>query len=228
MIVGKGLIASLFTAHDRENTIFFASGVSNSLETRVEEFLREENLIKSTITENADKIFVYFSTCSIYDSSKTGSDYVLHKLKMEQLIKKSCNQFLILRVSNAVGKGGNPNLLMNYIVRAVNNDETINVHTQATRNLIDVDDIRNVTFDLLKNKSFNKIINVAYHKNYSILEILEIVEKFYDKKINSNLLKSGSGYDINIPDIESYFIENNLINKENYLLEILKKYYAVM
>lgn len=228
MIVGKGLIASLFTSHDRENTIFFASGVSNSLETRVEEFLREENLIKTTITENTDKIFVYFSTCSIYDSSKTGSDYVLHKLKMEQLIKKSCKQFLILRVSNAVGKGGNPNLLMNYIVRAVKNDETINVHTKATRNLIDVDDIRNVTFDLLKNQSFNKIINVAYLKNYSILEILEIVEKFYDKKINSNLLKSGSGYDINIPDIESYFNENNLINKENYLLEILKKYYPLI
>lgn len=228
MIVGKGLIASLFTAHDRENTIFFASGVSNSLETRIEEFLREENLIKNTITENSDKIFVYFSTCSIYDSSKTGSDYVLHKLKMEQLIKKSCNQFLILRVSNAVGKGGNPNLLMNYIVRAVKNDETINVHTKATRNLIDVDDIRNVTFDLLKNQSLNKIINVAYLKNYSIIEILEIVEKFYDKKIKSNLLKSGSGYDINIPDIESYFNENNLIDKETYLLGILKKYYAEM
>lgn len=228
MIVGRGLIASLFTAHDRENTIFFASGVSNSLETRIEEFLREENLIKNTITENSDKIFVYFSTCSIYDSSKTGSDYVLHKLKMEQLIKKSCNQFLILRVSNAVGKGGNPNLLMNYIVKAVKNDETINVHTKATRNLIDVDDIRNVTFDLLKNQSLNKIINVAYLKNYSIIEILEIVEKFYDKKIKSNLLKSGSGYDINIPDIESYFNENNLIDKETYLLGILKKYYAVM
>ncbi|MBD3903832.1 sugar nucleotide-binding protein [Chryseobacterium sp. Ch-15] len=228
MIVGKGLIASLFIANDRENTVFFASGVSNSLETRVEEFLREENLIKNTITENPDKIFVYFSTCSIYDSSKTGSDYVLHKLKMEQLIKKSCKQFLILRVSNAVGKGGNPNLLMNYIVRAVKNDETINVHTKATRNLIDVDDIRHVTFDLLKNQSLNKIINVAYLKNYSIVEILEIVEKFYDKKINSNLLKSGSGYDINIPDIESYFTENNLINKETYLLGILKKYYAVM
>ncbi|MBW3520789.1 NAD(P)-dependent oxidoreductase [Chryseobacterium sp. NKUCC03_KSP] len=228
MIVGGGLIASLFTADDRESTIFFASGVSNSLETRVEEFLREEDLIKRTITENPDKTFVYFSTCSIYDSSKTGSDYVLHKLKMEQMIKRSCDQFLILRVSNAVGKGGNPNLLMNYIVRAVKNNETINVHTKATRNLIDVDDIRNVTFDLLKNGSLNKIINVAYLKNYSIIEILEIVEKFYDKKIKSNLLKSGSGYDINIPDIESYFTENNLINKEAYLLGILKKYYAVM
>ncbi len=225
MIVGNGLIASLFVDNDDENVIFFASGVSNSLETRVEEFLREENLIKNTISENTDKVFIYFSTCSIYDSSKTGSDYVLHKLKMEQLIKKSCPQFLILRVSNAVGKGGNPNLLMNYIVKAVKNDETINVHTQATRNLIDVDDIRNVTFDLLKQQSLNKIINVAYSKNYSILEILEIVEKFYNKKVNINLLKSGSGYDINIPEIEQYFIETNQAGKEIYLYNILQKYF---
>lgn len=225
MIVGNGLIASLFVDNDDENVIFFASGVSNSLETRVEEFLREENLIKNTISENTDKVFVYFSTCSIYDSSKTGSDYVLHKLKMEQLIKKSCPRFLILRVSNAVGKGGNPNLLMNYIVKAVKNDETINVHTQATRNLIDVDDIRNVTFDLLKQQSLNKIINVAYSKNYSILEILEIVEKFYNKKVNINLLKSGSGYDINIPEIEQYFIETNQVGKEIYLYNILQKHF---
>ncbi|SUX46934.1 NAD-dependent epimerase/dehydratase family protein [Chryseobacterium indoltheticum] len=225
MIVGNGLIASLFVDNDDENVIFFASGVSNSLETRVEEFLREENLIKNTISENTDKVFVYFSTCSIYDSSKTGSDYVLHKLKMEQLIKKSCPQFLILRVSNAVGKGGNPNLLMNYIVKAVKNDETINVHTQATRNLIDVDDIRNVTFDLLKQQSLNKIINVAYSKNYSILEIVEVVEKFYHKKININLLKSGSGYDINIPEIEQYFIEINQVGKDIYLYNILQKHF---
>lgn len=225
MIVGRGLIASIFKDSDRENTIFFASGVSNSLETRPEQFLREENLINDTITKNQDKVFVYFSTCSIYDSSKTGSDYVLHKLKMEQLIKNSCNQFLILRVSNAVGNGGNPNLLMNYIVRAVKNNETINVHTKATRNLIDVDDIRNITFDILESRLLNRIVNVAYIRNYSVIEILEIVERFYNKKVNTNLIKSGSGYDINAPEIEQYFIENNQVNKELYLYNILQKYF---
>ncbi|MFL9834767.1 NAD-dependent epimerase/dehydratase family protein [Chryseobacterium terrae] len=225
MIIGKGLIASLFTDYDRENIVFFASGVSNSLENRPEEFLREENLIIETIKENKDKIFIYFSTCSIYDSSKTGSDYVLHKLKMEQLIKNSCKQFLILRVSNAVGKGGNPNLLMNYIVRAVKNNETINVHTKATRNLIDVEDIKNITFNLIDSKSLNKIVNVAYVKNYSIIEILEIIEKFYGKKVDINLIRSGSGYNIDIPDIENYFIENNQVNKELYLYNILQKYF---
>lgn len=225
MIVGKGLIASLFLNSDRENTIFFASGVSNSLEIRPEEFLREETLIKNTISTYPDKIFVYFSTCSIYDSSKTGSAYVLHKLKMEQIVKNSCKNFLILRVSNAVGKGGNPNLLMNYILRAVKNNETINVHTKATRNLIDADDVKNITFDLLDKNDLNKIINVAYIQNYSIIEILEITERYYNIKLNINLIKSGSGYDINVPDVEEYFIKNNLAQQELYIQNILHKYY---
>lgn len=226
MIIGRGLIASLFLDDDRDDIIFFASGVSNSLETRVEEFLREENLIKKTIAENPEKTFVYFSTCSIYDSSKTGSDYVLHKLKMEQLIKNNHNQFLILRVSNAVGKGGNPNLLMNYLVRSIKNNETINVHTKATRNLIDAADVKQITFDLIEKYDFNKIVNLAYMQNYSIIEILEIIEDFYNIKLDLNLIKNGSGYDINIPDIEDYFRINNLTNKESYLYKILEKYYS--
>lgn len=225
MIVGRGLIASLFTNCDREDTVFFASGVSNSLETRPEEFNREENLIKQTIAENPDKVLVYFSTCSIYDSSKTESNYVLHKLKMEQIVKNLSKNFLILRVSNAVGKGGNPNLLMNYIVNAVKNNETINVHTKATRNLIDVEDVKNITFKFLDNKIFKSIINVAYLHNYSIIEILELIEELYNKKANINLIKSGSGYEVSIPIVEKYFIENNLHDKKWYLRRLLKKYY---
>ncbi len=225
MIVGKGLIASLFFENDREDVIFFASGVSNSMETRKEEFLREENLIRKTISEHPDKIFIYYSTCSIYDSSKTGSHYVLHKLKMEQIIKNNCEKYFILRVSNVVGNGGNPNLLMNYLIRSVYNQETINVHTKATRNLIDAEDVKNISFRLLEKADFNKIINVAYLYNYTIIEILEIIERFYDIKLNLNLIKSGSRYDINVPEIEHYFKENTLMDKEIYLKRILEKYY---
>ena len=226
MIIGRGLIASLFIDEDRDDIIFFASGVSNSLEDNPQEFLREENLIKKTMEENPDKLFIYFSTCSIYDSSKTGSDYVLHKLKMEQLIKNSCKKYLILRVSNAVGNGGNPNLLMNYLIRSIKNNETINVHTKATRNLIDAEDIKNITFQLIEKSELNKIVNVAYVQNYTIIEILEIIERFYNTNINLNLIKSGSGYDINIPDVEDYFRINDLNDKESYLCGILEKYYS--
>ena len=226
MIIGNGLIASLFTDCDQENIIFFASGVSNSLENKKEEFLREENLIRKTIAENPIKVFIYFSTCSIYDSSKAESQYVLHKLKMEQIITQLCSQYLILRLSNAVGNGGNPNLLMNYLVRSVKNNEIINVHTKATRNLIDVEDIKNITNQLIDKQYFNKIINIAYPENYTIIEILEIMEKFYRTKLYLNLVKSGSGYGIDTHDVESYFIQHALTNKEAYLHKILEKYYS--
>lgn len=225
MIIGNGLIASLFKDSDKEDIIFFASGVSNSSETNPEQFQREENLIFNTLIHGQDKLFMYFSTCSIYDSSKTNSPYVLHKLRMEELVKSNTNHYLILRVSNAVGNGGNPNLLMNYLARSVKNGETINVHTKATRNLIDAEDVKNITHNLLAKKQFNKIINIAYLQNYSIIEILEILEHHYQKKLDLNLIKSGSGYEINTPETENYFHENGLENKESYLCKILEKYY---
>lgn len=165
MIVGNGLIANLFKNDDRENVVFFASGVSNSLETEKSAFLREENLLRKHLTENPEKIFIYFSTCSIYDSSKNASLYVNHKLKMERLVEDLAPKYLILRVSNAVGKGGNPNLLMNYLVNSVKEEKIINVHTLATRNLIDADDIKNITLELIDQGRLNQIINVAYLEN---------------------------------------------------------------
>lgn len=225
MIVGNGLIANLFKNEDRENVVFFASGVSNSLETDKSAFLREENLIRKTIKENPNKIFIYFSTCSIYDSSKNGSSYVNHKLKMERLVEELAKKYVILRVSNAVGKGGNPNLLMNYLVNSVKEEKIINVHTLATRNLIDADDIKNITLELIDQGRLNQIINVAYLENFSTLEILEILEKFFSKNAKTELHKSGQTYKISIPEVEQYFIKHQLTNKENYLLRILERYY---
>ena len=225
MIVGNGLIANLFRENDRENVVFFASGVSNSLETDKSAFLREENLIRNTIKENPNKIFIYFSTCSIYDSSKNGSSYVNHKLKMEQIVEELANQFLILRVSNAVGKGGNPNLLMNYLVNAFHQEKEITVHTLATRNLIDADDIKNITLKFINENSFNKIINVAYLENFSTIQILEILEKHFNKTAKTSLVKSGQSYLISIPEAEAYFAENKFTEKKEYLLRIIKRYY---
>jgi len=225
MIIGKGLIASLFVNEDHDNIIFFASGVSNSSETDRRQFEREENLISDTLSSNPDQLFVYFSTCSIYDSSKTNSLYVLHKLKMEEIIKTKTKNYLILRVSNAVGKGGNPNLLINYIVKSVLENKQINVHTKATRNIIDAEDIKKLTLELVESKAYNRIVNIAYPYNFSIIEILEVIERYYNKKLDLNLIKSGESYNISITDIEDYFTTNQLMNKENYLINLLKKYY---
>lgn len=225
MIIGNGLIAKSLQKIDSENVLFFASGVSNSLETRDLEFEREYALLKSNLENNPEKIFVYFSTCSIYDSSKNNSHYVLHKLKLEQIIADLSDSYYILRVSNAVGKGGNPNLLTNYLVREIENNAKITVHTKATRNLIDVSDVSAITKDIIENFTSNQIINLAYLQNFSIIEITETISDVLKTEPLLHLQNEGSGYEIEVSKIEHYFKENNLTDKKQYLRNLISKYY---
>lgn len=225
MIIGNGLIAKAFKNSDSDSVVFFASGVSNSLETDESQFRREENLIRKTIQENPGKTFVYFSTCSIYDSSKNASPYVNHKLNMEHLVSVECENYLIARASNAVGNGGNQNTLTNYFVHSIQNQKPINVHIHATRNLIDVEDIVNIVLEILESGNLNRIVNVAYLSNYSPMEIISAVEKHLNKKAILNLSEKGQSYSVDIPEVESYFERNNLWNKDNYLKNMLEKYY---
>lgn len=222
MIIGKGLIASQFLEYDQEDVVFFASGVSNSSETRKGEFLREQNLVEDTLASNPEKLFVYFSTCSIYDSSKYNSLYVLHKLHIEEIIKQKAKHFLILRVSNAVGRGGNPNLLMNYLSRQILNDQELVVHQHATRNLIDVEDVKNITMKYIASKYWNKIINIAYKENFNIPEIIEVFEQILNKKANKNIENKGEHYSIDVHELDYEF---ELTSKECYLKNIIDKYY---
>ena len=101
MLIGKGLIASQFKKYEDDNDIIiFASGVSNSQEIDLNKFDKEFNLIKKYIS--CDCLFVYFSTCSIYDKSLIDSKYVKHKLKVEEFIKENFKYFLILYISVSI------------------------------------------------------------------------------------------------------------------------------
>jgi len=222
MIIGNGLIANAFRDADREDVVFFASGVSNSLETKAENFLREENLVKETIQKFTDKLFVYFSTCSIYDSSKNESPYVNHKLNMEHLIATNCPHYIIARVSNAVGNGGNPNLLMNYIHRSIQNGDKITIHKNAKRNLIDVEDLKNILIHIIEKEERNKIYNLAYLDNFSITDIVSTFERVLGKEAIKETLDMGESYSIDVHLIESCFKERKT---EVYLENLVQKYY---
>ncbi len=223
MIIGKGLIASQFIDADTKDVVFFASGVSNSSETRKEEFLREQDLVKETINRYPDKLFVYFSTCSIYDSSKYDSLYVLHKLHIEEIIKQNTQDYLILRISNAVGNGGNPNLLMNYLSRQILNNQELVIHQHATRNLIDVEDVKEITLQYINSKSWNKIVNVAFTENFYIPEIIESFEEVLNKTTQKIVINKGEHYSIDVRELDYKF---SIQNKKAYLNLLIEKYYA--
>lgn len=222
MIIGKGLIATQFLQHDRDDVVYFASGVSNSSETDKNQFLREENLVRETLNKYPKQLFIYFSTCSIYDSSKYNSLYVLHKLHMEELIKENAENYLILRVSNAVGEGGNPNLLMNYLARQIKSNATITIHNNATRNLVDVEDVRDITLQYIASNNWNKIVNVAYIENFFIPEIIQSFEENLNLKTNIISEDKGEHYSIDVHELDYEF---TIQDKYEYLANLIKKYY---
>lgn len=106
MIIGHGDITSALT--DREDVIFFASGVSNSKETKPEPFQRELRLLMS---QPKDKHLVYFSSLCIYYAK---TEYARHKRIMEKAVRNHFASFTIVRLGN-IDWGVNPNTLINYL-----------------------------------------------------------------------------------------------------------------
>jgi dTDP-4-dehydrorhamnose reductase len=108
MIIGNGMIARRFSAFsDRDDVLIFASGVSNSKENRPEAFIREQKLVEESVAQAENRLFVYFSTCSVTDPTEQGSNYVQHKLFLEKYIAETCPNYLIIRASNVVGETDN-------------------------------------------------------------------------------------------------------------------------
>jgi nucleoside-diphosphate-sugar epimerase len=180
MIIGNGLVASSMKLIDQENVVFFASGVSNSLETNPKAFDREYDLLKNVILENPTKKIIYFSTLSIEDKTKQDSPYILHKLQIEKYIQENCKHFLILRIGNIVGHGGNPNTLFNFLKESIKNNIEFNMFTTARRLLIDIDDITGFIKDNLQ-KNENHVVNLGFPYYYSTLEIVKAIEYSLNK-----------------------------------------------
>ena len=120
MIVGTGDIASVL--NDRDGTIFFASGVSNSNETRESEFMREIELLDK---QDKTKCIFYFSSITLDDLSKN-SQYLQHKRRMELLVKSNFENYNIIRIGN-ITWGSNPNTFINYIKNKKSKGESVEI-----------------------------------------------------------------------------------------------------
>jgi nucleoside-diphosphate-sugar epimerase len=226
MVIGSGLLGTAFIdLKSFSNTIFFTSGVSNSKTATALDFDRERNLFVEISKKHPDQLFVYFSTTSIYDDSLINTEYVKHKLKMEELAMKHCKRFLIFRLSNIVGKTKNPNTVFNFFYNSILNEVPFAVWKNATRNFLDVDHVRIIVSYLLQNNSENNIINVANPISISVLELVNQFEKYLGKKAHFELMDKGQSFNVDVSDIFKALQVLNLKFDENYILNLLKKYY---
>lgn len=221
MIIGNGLIANSLKNIDSKDHLYFASGVSNSLETRSSEFEREFSLLKNSIIPHEEKKLFYFSTLSVNDLSKQQSPYVLHKLEIENFIKENCKNYIILRVGNIVGKGGNPNTLFNFLKTQIIQGSNFMLHQKARRLLLDIDDITEFLESNCANVN-NQTINFAYPYYYDLKEIVEAIRNKLQREANYQESDEGDFYKVDFDDSVKDFFSG--IDAENYLKNLAEKY----
>ena len=216
MIIGNGLMANIFKLIDSNSLLIFASGVSNSMEDNDKEYKREFDLIK--LNSNTNKKFIYFSTIDINNDRK----YFLHKKQIEEFISNNFQNYLIFRLPNIIGNGGNKNNIFNYFIKNITENNLIKVQ-DVYKSLIDIDDILNICQYCME--SNNCIINIASIEQIKVIDIINILSEELNIKPTIEEIKTNNIYTTikNSSVVEDSFIYLNII-KENYTKNIIKKY----
>ena len=109
-IVGNGDLATALkeAGVDRDDRIYFASGVSNSGPLPESEYDREVHLL---LNQPRDKHIIYFGSLCIFSSK---SRYSCHKSFMENLVRDNFEPYTIVRLGN-ITWGTNPTTLINHL-----------------------------------------------------------------------------------------------------------------
>lgn len=161
MIIGKGDIASVLP--EKDDFTFFASGVSNSQETRESEYLREKELL---LKQPRSRKLVYFGSLSIFYNKNR---YSLHKLEMEEMVMRNFPNYCVIRIGNILW-GKNPNTLINTLKNKVLNNEPV-VIQDVYRYVVDKEEFLH-WIDLIP--EFNVEMNVPGRR----LKVKDIFEEY--------------------------------------------------
>lgn len=194
MIVGNGLIANTIKPCDKKDIILFASGVSNSVNPTQNDFKREERLLLKHL--KSQKTLFYFSTISVFDDSVNHSDYIEHKLRMEELIKSTSDRHLILRLPNIIGENGNPNTLFPYFKKCLERGLPVEIKEDAHRYLLSTNQLCAMLKELLENDLTNTTVNCVFRHPYKVIDIYLALAQLLNVLPLHTLVAGGLHYEV--------------------------------
>ena len=226
MIIGNGLIANAFKEFKKDSDVLiFASGISNSSLNSSKDFERELHLLNEHI--QTEMLLVYFSTVSVFDKTLSSSPYILHKKKIEDLISENCKSYITIRLPNVVGKTSNQHTLTNFISAKITKGETLKIHKNASRFLMDIDDVSAlVTKIISENKFHNKTINVCFNNPIRLPELIKIYSDVLKAEIKTIELERGNTYDVENGEFSAFIKNQNITISGDYNRSLIKKYYG--
>lgn len=224
MVIGNGLIGKGMSLFTYENDILiFASGVSNSKETRSSEYTREFDLLKSFI--GTDKKLVYFSTCSVLYDCIDPTQYIQHKKFMEDFISCNFKDYLIFRLPNVVGTSTNEHTSFNFFRKMILDNLEIKVEEKTTRYFIDIEDVVESLTPIILSKSQNsKTFNVCFNTKIGVIDFINIMAKELEKDPRIILLNQGCSLNIDNKNFLELVDEKFRSIGPDYNYKIIKKY----
>lgn len=227
MIVGSGLLAQGFSKYsDRDDIVIFASGVSNSAETDLAAYSREQNLLEQYLRGD-DRLFVYFSTCSIFDPERQASHYTRHKLAMEALIAATAPRHYIFRLPQVVGNIGNPNTLANFLYGKIKAGESFKVWAKAPRALLDIEDVCRICSYVIDNDALpSGVMNVFPPFAVTALDLVRAIETILGLAGKYELVPLGTPYHVDTTDMAAIVEAAGVEFPNDYFEKILRKYYV--
>lgn len=206
---------------------FYAAGVSNSGCRDEREYLRERERLDAALAAcpPGDR-FVYFSTCSIEDPAMRDSEYVQHKIRMENLVRWRPGH-LILRLPQVAGRTANPHTLLNYLHDRITRAERFTVWGGAMRNVIDAADVVKIAMDLVvTEKASAATINIANPRSTMMPDIVRAMERVLGVRAVFDIVDKDSGAPIDTRRIAASIGRCGIVFGDAYLDGVLEKYYG--
>ena len=208
-----------------DSVVVFASGVSNSLETRSSEFSREDSLLRELLTTRPRR-FVYFSSCGVTAAESELTPYMWHKRSMESLVL-SAPHGLVLRLPQVVGWTENHHTLTNFLRDHILSGEHFTVWAHAERNLIDIDDIVKIGVTLITELPTEAAtVSIAATQSLPMPEIVGIFERVMGKAANCSYVGKGASMVIDTAMVESLSARLGIELGDGYIERVIAKYYA--
>ena len=218
MIIGSGLIAKSCKIIDNSDVLFFASGVSNSMSNNESEFEREINLLNENL--NTEKKIIYFSSIDEYVINEK---YLEHKKKIEKIIETKTDNFIIMKIPQLIGKYGNSNNFINYLINCIKNDLEFDVFL-TERSLLDVMDLITILNNLLE-VNHTGIVNINYIELMKVEKFISIIEDLVNKKAKiKNYIHMKQEIKVNDGFVNS-LLENSIGNTLSYNSKVIDKYF---
>lgn len=133
---------------------------------------------------------------------------------------------MIIRLPEVIGKNKNKKTLINFIYSKLISNKKFRIFKNTKRNLLDIDDIINISLQIFKKKLKNQSINIANPDFISPIDVVKIFENIIKKKANySFVVKRKKFWNINISKIKKIIPNYEKKFNKNYISNSIRKNY---